>query len=119
MNIEKELLLSILAMDSYNREYGAGIDIGGKDLGLVKFDDHVVSGITTEEYGAWQAAGFYAASYNTEYGTVISYRGTDDPLGSKSGSDIWEGWVRWLISIIVTAHTRAILGLPRTLYNKG
>lgn len=93
MPITKDLLLAILSMDAYNREYGAGIEIGSVDVGTTSFNDHEETGVTPVEYAAWQAAGFYAVSYDTPDGTVISYRGTDDPLGDKSGSDIWRGWV--------------------------
>ncbi|MCP4071851.1 MAG: hypothetical protein GY742_08950, partial [Hyphomicrobiales bacterium] len=49
------------------------------------------------------AAGFYAVSYKITDGSsvdgldtndvIISYRGTDDPLGEASGADIWNGWI--------------------------
>ena len=96
MTISKELFLSILAMDSYNREYGAGLEFSGTSIGTATFNDHNASGVTTSEYQTWQNAGFYAAAYSTQYGTVISYRGTDNPdiLGAEDGaSEIWHGWI--------------------------
>ena len=36
-------------------------------------------GLSDEELQSWQAAGFYAIAYDTPHGTVISYRGTDNP----------------------------------------
>ena len=42
-----------------------------------------------------QSAGFYALAYDTPYGTVISYRGTDSLRGDgyHGGSDVRNGWV--------------------------
>jgi hypothetical protein len=91
VNTSKDLLFAILAMDSYNREYDAGINIGDIDVGLASYSDHEAAGITMEQYQAWQNVGFYAAVYNTPHGTVISYRGTDNPSVGGSG-DIGTGW---------------------------
>jgi hypothetical protein len=79
---EKDLFLAILAMDSYNRGYDAGLmDNGENDPdGLGDSPGTAVGGATILDVdlpqGA-QAAGFYAVAYQTQYGTVISYRGTD------------------------------------------
>jgi Enoyl-(Acyl carrier protein) reductase len=91
MSISKELFLSILAMDSYNRGYGAGIaGLGGGGSGV---GTAIVGGDEFLPNGA-AAAGFYAAVYNTQYGTVISYRGTDNVLGLGAGvGDLWNGWI--------------------------
>ena len=95
MTTSKDLLLAILAMDSYNREYGAGLVVSGAQVGSATFKDHVASSISETTYSNWQSSGFYAAAYDTPYGQVISYRGTDnfssDP--NKGGSDVWKGWV--------------------------
>jgi hypothetical protein len=98
MTISKDLFLSILSMDSYNRGYGAGItglsdakntQIGNASISLriQDIDDFSTSA---------EDAGFYALSYDTQYGQVISYRGTDnvDPFTWNPGaSDLWNGWV--------------------------
>lgn len=85
---ERDLFLAILAMDSYNRGNGAGINDGGtgdtNGLGDAS-DGSVRIGNATITYNlqdagitdAAQAAGFYAVAYETQYGTVISCRGTD------------------------------------------
>jgi len=82
---KKDLFLAILAMDSYNRGAGAGIDglsseagttIGTATIGIDSSDD---SGVAED-------AGFYAIAYTLDEavgdlaaGTVIiSYRGTDN-----------------------------------------
>ncbi|MCP4080643.1 MAG: hypothetical protein GY743_10375, partial [Planctomycetaceae bacterium] len=92
MPISKELLLSILAMDSYNQGYDAGIEHGKSQIGNAIFDDD-------KGDAEAKAAGFYAVSYKITDGSsvdgldtndvIISYRGTDDPLGEASGADIW------------------------------
>ena len=78
MTISKDLFLSILAMDSYNQGYDAGVAHGKTRIGAATFDDD------KGDAGA-QAVDFYAIAYAvdtsevddmTEH-TVISYRGTD------------------------------------------
>ena len=99
--MNQDLFLAILAMDAYNRGYGAGIaNLGaeGSRLGEAKIIRQ--SDVDPDTPGV--NAGFYAVAYKwTQEGaptkTVISYRGTDnvtgeDP-GTKGGSDLWNGWV--------------------------
>ena len=59
--MNRDLFLAILALDSYNRGYGPGIeglsstgDIGKANI--LTFPDSVSAG--------WQAAGFYAIAYD-------------------------------------------------------
>lgn len=84
MPISKNLLLAILSMDSYNRGYGAGISDGGENdsdgLGKSGFIGSaiIVARSNDIDYQEWQDAGFYSIAYDTDYGTVISYRGTDN-----------------------------------------
>ena len=96
MTVSDELFLAILAMDSYNRGYGAGIDeLGG--IGS-KLGNATISTDAGKILGAdAQAAGFYAVAYKWGDTTVIAYRGTDnvtgkDP-GSYGGSDLVNGWL--------------------------
>ena len=77
MSISNDLFMSILSMDAYNREYGAGIVLGGSKIGDAEIKDHEASGLTPAEYQAWQATGFYAVAYDWNGQTVISYRGTN------------------------------------------
>jgi hypothetical protein len=104
MTISSDLFLAILAMDSYNRGYAAGLNVKmrGTSLGGAKVEDE-------QEPAGYQADGFYGVAYDITdadntgltdgYGnpvtTVISYRGTDsffdDP--TSGGSDITQGWV--------------------------
>ena len=94
MTISKDLMLSILAMDSYNRGYGEGIEgLGGLGYKVgaatISTDSETVSATKDEAQGA----GFYAVSYKLGNETIISYRGTDNTHGEgEGGFDIWEGW---------------------------
>ncbi|MEQ1718115.1 MAG: hypothetical protein ABL907_19410 [Hyphomicrobium sp.] len=66
--MDTDLMLSIFALDAYNRGYAAGTNIVGEGLGTAtKYDDQADSGI-----------GFYGIAYNWNGETVISYRGTDN-----------------------------------------
>ena len=79
MATERDIFLAILSLDAYNRGYNVGMDVGGG----TKFGNaSIVSQDFTE---AQQAAVFYAVAYTLADGTtVISYRGTDDPLTPSS-----------------------------------
>ncbi len=80
---QKDLLLAILAMDSYNQDYGAGLAHGSTTIGSSNLNDRPES----VKIADWEAAGFYAASYTLADGTtVISYRGTD------ASPDYTRGW---------------------------
>ncbi|MCB2077621.1 MAG: hypothetical protein KDE55_07975 [Novosphingobium sp.] len=81
--MNRDLFLAILAMDSYNREYGAGIGVTGTSIGNADIISRTSLGIDQATYSGWQAAGFYAIAYDvsgvTGFGAtekVISYRGT-------------------------------------------
>ncbi|WP_284166137.1 hypothetical protein [Frigidibacter sp. SD6-1] len=104
---EKELFLALLSMDAYNRGYGSAINDGvnlderGNDIdglggiGSAIGSATVIQQSATEAGTPGVAAGFYAVAYDTPYGTVISYRGTDglNPLGGYyGGSDAIHGW---------------------------
>ncbi|MCU7846963.1 MAG: type I secretion C-terminal target domain-containing protein [Candidatus Thiodiazotropha sp. (ex Lucinoma kastoroae)] len=102
--VDSKLFNAILSMDAYNRGYQAGIQFEvngqglstGQQIGNVTIanESDIASG--SEE----RDAGFYAVEYQVAgLGSVISYRGTDQALGSipfffeaPSGSDIWNGW---------------------------
>jgi Lipase (class 3) len=93
----KDLFLSILAMDSYNRGYGAGIsdsvdnDQNGLGLGVASAR---IGGATLGQDISTQAAkeaGFYAVTYTLGSETIISYRGTNFNAGAAI-ADIVNGW---------------------------
>lgn len=92
MNIE--LFKAILAMDSYNRGYNAGISFGaGSDNQGVKVGNATV--FRNKGDAEAQAQGFYAIAYSYNGQTIISYRGTDEnfvtPWGTN-GSDLVNGY---------------------------
>lgn len=69
---EKDLFMAILSMDAYHRGYDPGITL--PDSSTLGNATIINTGPASD---AWVAAGFYAAAYDTQWGTVISYRGTD------------------------------------------
>jgi hypothetical protein len=86
---QTDLVYAILALDSYNRGYGAGISgllTSGANAGLGNWS---VVTTATDELDDPQSAGFYAIAYrNTATSeVVISYRGTDNKNPSGPGSD--------------------------------
>lgn len=90
MTISNELFLAILAMDSYNRGYGAGlgdgvnvdgqgVDVDGLGEAGAQIGTATVLNVPLPEGS--EAAGFYAVAYAWNGQTVISCRGTNtDPM---------------------------------------
>jgi hypothetical protein len=74
MSMNPDLFHAILAMDAYNRGYGAAI----KDLPSAP-GTQIGTATIVDTKGDIEAASasFYAIAYNWDGGTVISYRGTD------------------------------------------
>ncbi len=95
MTIARDLFLAILALDSYNRGYNAGV-AGLSDAGSLGTATLTTDSTEKLGLGATQAAGFYATAYDWNGETIISYRGTDNfgPFESTTAgaSDIWTGW---------------------------
>ena len=67
MTTSKDLMLAILAMDSYNRGYGAGLGNSSDGLGGVgsQIGDATLTTDSTQKLGLspTSTAGFYAAAY--------------------------------------------------------
>jgi hypothetical protein len=75
--MNREVMLSLLALDSYNRGYGQSVG-GLSNSGMIgTVTIRRQSNIT--ENSAEVAAGFYAIAYEWNNETVISYRGTNFP----------------------------------------
>ena len=94
MTVTKDLLLSILSMDAYNRRYDAGISLLGNSgsVGIATIGKDSGGLVDAAGNRLDQAAGFYALSYTLGGETIISYRGTDRYFGnSVIGGDIWNG----------------------------
>lgn len=89
--MSNELFHAILAMDSYNRGYGAKLT-GLSDAIGTKLGNATVIGSAGD--AAAQADGFYAIAYELNGQKIISYRGTDDTSVLSSASDLWNGWVQ-------------------------
>jgi Lipase (class 3) len=93
MTVSRDLFLSILALDSYNRGYNSGVaglsDNVGTQIGNASIVDK-------KGDQAAQATGFYATAYSLGGETIISYRGTDNfgaTTNPVSGaSDVLRGW---------------------------
>ena len=77
MVTQRDLLLSILALDAYNQGYDENYKHGKTQIGSARL---VQTASETDE----QAAGFSASHYVIGSGktaeTVIAFRGTDDAL---------------------------------------
>ena len=88
----KDLLLAILAMDAYNRGYGEGIEGLSDAIGTKIGTATISEGSDTDADSSEVAAGFYAVAYDTEFGKIISYRGTNATSPDVLLTDVWTGW---------------------------
>jgi hypothetical protein len=81
MAVSKDLMLALLALDSYNRGYGAGIDGLGGPGSKIGNATMLNAALPTGS----QATGFYASAYTLDGAVgnlgsgskIISYRGTN------------------------------------------
>lgn len=98
MTMSREVFLSILAMDSYQRGYEVGI----KGLTRTTIGAATIKNIDLPA-GA-EAVGFFASAYDWTGTTVISYRGTDFDAATRKLSepdsqyarDLLHGWTTFL-----------------------
>ncbi len=97
--MQSDVLMSLLAMDSYNRGYDPGVNgLGGINsrIGHVRVGEDAISLLPA---GLAESQGFYAISYQTlgvsgfDYGQqVISFRGTIPiNIGRWTARDDWSG----------------------------
>lgn len=86
--MNRDVFRSILAMDSYNRGYGANLG-GFTESGSL--GNATIRPFQVGEQTNWQSTGFYAIAYNWGGETVISYRGTDFNTGENIKNDICNG----------------------------
>ncbi len=81
--MNREVFLSLLALDSYNRGYGQYVKLDNDDSTSSQDEEGRKIGNATiiqdanDPEGVAQAAGFYAIAYNWNGETIISYRGTN------------------------------------------
>lgn len=90
MTSKSDLFLAVAAMDSYNHGDLPSLALKPADLGEAKFltvDSDIAKSFSATAY-RW--------THDGKTTTVISYRGTDDPIGLKGGGkslgDILNGW---------------------------
>lgn len=96
--MDRNVFLSILAMDSYNRGYNLGVSglAAAGRIGKAQIFTHAIAKLDPEEV---VGAGFYAIAYDmtgvvgfSVGEKVISYRGTDNYNPLALGNDLWNGW---------------------------
>jgi hypothetical protein len=96
ISVSKDILLPILAIDSYNQGYAPALYRRDPDVPPSEtFVNTLEVGSATvfqrlenvsESFEAEAIeAGFYAIAYDTPFGTVISYRGTDNFFDTDGG----------------------------------
>ncbi len=81
--MDREVFLSLLALDSYNRGYGANVGSLAESGGI---GTATIRPFEPGEQDGWEAAGFYAIAYDWNGETVISYRGTNFPTNLTGSS---------------------------------
>ena len=75
--MNRDVFLSLLALDAYNRGYGAGVNLDpATTIGTATIGEDAE---TLLGPGIAEAAGFYAIAYNWNGETIISFRGTNFP----------------------------------------
>lgn len=105
--MNRDVFLSLLALDAYNRGYGqnlllyAGDSTTDQNEAGRKIGEATILRDANDPEGIAQAAGFYAIAYQLGSETIISYRGTNFestvPLGgsvfdSPIATDALSGW---------------------------
>ena len=95
--MDSTLFKAILAMDSYNRGYNAGIKFGNLtgnnsiDAPGTKIGNAIVYRANGDPEA--QSIGFYGIAYSYNGETVISYRGTDEEIAwGNPNIDLWNGY---------------------------
>ncbi|MEM0929727.1 MAG: hypothetical protein AAGI89_10600 [Pseudomonadota bacterium] len=76
----RDVFLSLLALDSYNRGYHGGFS-AFSEFGPI--GEATIRGFQPREQDGWQDESFYAIAYNWNGETIISYRGADSNDGVR------------------------------------
>lgn len=113
MAISPHLFRAILAMDSYNRGYNAGLllDPNATEIGTATLAQQSNTTAGSLEV----SAGFFAQAYTWNGQTVISYRGTD-VLPPNSWADV-AAWSLAFASNYDTAQARLAAQFYQQVYN--
>jgi hypothetical protein len=89
--MNRDVFLSLLALDSYNRGYGEGVFTEPRGGGAVQNEaGRTIGNATIIDVPLPEgslAAGFYAIAYEWNGETVISYRGTNFPNDPLNPTD--------------------------------
>lgn len=88
--MNRDLFLSILSMDSYNRGYAQRVN-GLSDSGMIGTASILSQSDIRLGFAAVNA-GFYALSYDYNGETIVSYRGTDGLNDLLNGWTVGAGW---------------------------
>ena len=104
--MNREVFLSILAMDSYQRGYAPGINGLDFQPNVTKIGNATILADSPryQVTASGQSVGFYASAYQWGTDTVISYRGTDFDINtdgkgvfdSEFWKDLKDGWTTFL-----------------------
>ena len=98
--MDRDLFLAILAMDAYNRNYSEGLLLPETDgLGTAQIigDSEILRGDDGSRLD--QQSNFYAIAYEWNGETIISYRGTDNPLeDANTGYGLGAGYPDLVVS---------------------
>ena len=97
MTMSKDLLFALLSLDVYNRGFGAGLEdretgLTNEGIGTATIRNRASFGVDDDLYDQWKEVGFHAEAYDTFYGRVIAYRGTDFSPASDLSADVAHGW---------------------------
>lgn len=60
--MDKNVFLSLLSLDSYNRIYGRRIKLDGREGGAQKIGDAAIQGFDENLRASWTSEGFYASA---------------------------------------------------------
>lgn len=74
--MNRDVFLSLLALDSYNRGFGSQLNRLSESGGIGKA---TIRAFQPREQDGWEESGFYAIAYEWNNETVISFRGTNFP----------------------------------------
>lgn len=109
--MNRDVFLSLLAMDSYNRRYNQGL-ANVPNMSSIGTAAYLKDSVA--ELGASSAnSGFYAIAYNWNGEKVISYRGTDPSNFSQLYRDLAHGW-----STFTGLGNSSQFGLARQFFNQ-
>jgi fermentation-respiration switch protein FrsA (DUF1100 family) len=106
--MNRDLFLSILSLDSYNRGYGHRINITGDLTKLGNATIGIQSDIEDNSEGV--KAGFFAQAYSYQGETIISYRGTDGLNDVLNGWTVGAGWTDVVQSNLSVEFYKAATG---------